>query len=138
MLFTFVKRCTPDKGIYDSEMIKLDVPMKAAISIAEAALEDASLYRVDIEGGDNAMYSVYPKEHVPMGTYTYYDPMGTGPIDIMLMDIDDEDMCVLKIGDHPYADHCEIIDLEEDDGCFVRATVVDDTIIRMTEFTKGA
>lgn len=110
------------------QTLTLNVDVDQAAAIARLVLDsDPDLYRVNINESE---FIVYPVDARPKAIHM------DNPVAISLMDIDDDEYAVLKIGNNDLAEVFDLVDYEDDDGEFVRGIALGENFIPLSEFVK--
>ena len=110
------------------QTLTLNVDVEQAAAIARLVLaNDPDLYRVNINESE---FVVYPLGTRPQAIHV------SNPIALRLMDVDDDEYAVLKIGDNDLAEVYALVDYEDDNGEFVRGIALGEDFVPMSEFVK--
>lgn len=110
------------------QTLTLNVDVDQAAAIARLVLDsDPDLYRVNINESE---FIVYPVDARPRAIHM------DSPVALSLMDIDDDEYAVLKIGNNDLAEVFDLIDYEDDDGEFVRGIALGEDFVPLSEFVK--
>lgn len=110
------------------QTLTLNVDVEQAAAIARLVLNsDHDLYRVNINESE---FIVYPMDARPQAIHM------NNPVALRLMDIDDDEYAVLKIGNNDLAEVFDLVDYEDDDGEFVRGIAIGSDFVPLSEFVK--